>query len=67
MLSESDGHLDYYFLLLTGLMVMNQVYFNYICKGYEYKNSNDFAKFNDLIIDSPTSRESLVELRKSEG
>lgn len=35
-----DGHLDYYFFLLAGLMVAAQIVFAYISNNFQYADSN---------------------------
>lgn len=35
-----DGHLDYYFFLLAGLMVAAQIVFGYISNNFQYADSN---------------------------
>jgi hypothetical protein len=41
-----DGHLDWYFFLLAGLMGMTIVYLYWIAQGYEYKTARELALFD---------------------
>nr|BAJ34570.1 unnamed protein product [Eutrema halophilum] len=40
----NKGKLDYFYFMLTGLMVVNMVYFLLVAKWYRYKGSNDEDK-----------------------
>eukprot|EP00602_Paraphysomonas_sp_CaronLab_P012061 CAMPEP_0185040878 /NCGR_PEP_ID=MMETSP1103-20130426/39487_1 /TAXON_ID=36769 /ORGANISM="Paraphysomonas bandaiensis, Strain Caron Lab Isolate" /LENGTH=538 /DNA_ID=CAMNT_0027580373 /DNA_START=191 /DNA_END=1807 /DNA_ORIENTATION=+ len=54
-----DGHLEYYFFLLAGLMVLNQILFSYISEGYEYKTEEELSRLaieaNDPSITSDSA------------
>mmetsp|Transcript_53490 Transcript_53490/g.93341 ORF Transcript_53490/g.93341 Transcript_53490/m.93341 type:complete len:657 (-) Transcript_53490:348-2318(-) len=42
-----DGHLDYYFFLLAGLMGLTICVFAYVSKDYVYKTQQELAQFED--------------------
>ncbi len=42
-----DGHLDWYFFLLAGLMGLTIVYLYYISRNYEYKTTKQLMEFED--------------------
>lgn len=49
-----NGHLDWYFFLLAGLMALTMVYFYYISLDYEYKTHKDLSIFDDDEEDDGT-------------
>ena len=51
-----DGHLSYYFLLLAALMGADLLYFQWICRDYEYKTEAELAS---LEYEPLTSVDSL--------
>jgi uncharacterized membrane protein len=42
-----DGHLDSYFFLLSGLMMLTIGYLYYISKDYEYKHAHELNLLED--------------------
>jgi peptide/histidine transporter 3/4 len=42
-----DGHLDYYFFLLAGLMVLNHIYFGWLSRDYVYIKESDFEALHE--------------------
>jgi hypothetical protein len=42
-----DGHLDWYFFLLAGLMGLTMVYFYYISRDYHYKTDRELSIFDN--------------------
>lgn len=43
-----EGHLDYYFYLLAGLMAISQVCFMYMSAGYEYADPDVLNKLSQI-------------------
>ena len=58
----NQGHMEYFFFLLSGLMLINFVVFLYIASSYKYKTvpkrTNETA--NDLDTDQPADGDPSV-------
>jgi hypothetical protein len=46
-----DGHLDYYFFLLAGLMCISIALLYYLAKDYEYKTAQELKLLEDDTVD----------------
>ena len=58
-----DGKLEYYFVLLAILMVVDNFYLIYISKGYKYNDFPDTASRgeNPIEIESPIIKRSNLQ------
>merc|ERR1712100_614051 len=41
-----NGHLEYYFFLLAGLMVINMIIYYFVSKGYQYMTSAELEYYD---------------------